>query len=144
MANLQDIQKLRINKTPQTYYATSQRFSQPSTPDIYNINLDKMMAANNDQLQNRSMYPIKFYETYSKYVGSKEMLPNNNDKKVHKRGQSNGVPYSDRRESDLISSGLSMYRFAHLDTTCPCVRPRNHRFRSRPEGKNQAKSPILN
>ena len=59
---MHDIQKLRLNKNPpQTYYSTVQRFSQPSTPDIYNINLDKILGAENEQAQNKGSYPIKFY-----------------------------------------------------------------------------------
>lgn len=52
---------------------------------------------------------MKVYDTYTKYMGSKEMLPSNNDKRVHKRGQSNGLPFQDRRDSDLVSPGLTMY-----------------------------------
>ena len=94
MTHMEDIQKLRQARNMPPFYATSQRFSQPSQPEIYNINLDKF--ADQDKL--KGQHTIKFYDTYTKYIGSKEMLPANNEKKiVHKRGQSNVVPFTERR-----------------------------------------------
>lgn len=75
MTNMQDIQKLRHTRNMPPFYATSQRFSQPSQPEIYNINLDKF--AEQDQLRG-AQHTIKFYDTYTKYISSKDMVPPNN------------------------------------------------------------------
>ena len=63
MSNYQDIQKLRINKAPQMQYTTGHRFSQPSQPEIYNINIDRFMGSGHsqEQMQVKQSYPIKFY-----------------------------------------------------------------------------------
>lgn len=90
MTHMQDIQRLRQTRNMPPFYATAQRFSQPSQPEIHNINLDQYMQAD----QSKGQYPIKMYDTYTKYIGSKEILPINVEKKVHKRGQSNGMPFS--------------------------------------------------
>lgn len=41
MSHLRDIQKLRQNHNIPAYYGTTQRFSQPSPSETFNINLDR-------------------------------------------------------------------------------------------------------
>ena len=43
MTHFQDMQKLRFNQNISHYYSTTQKFSQPSQAEIYNINLDKFI-----------------------------------------------------------------------------------------------------
>ena len=58
MTHFQDIQKLRFTHNIPHFYSTTQRFSQPSQPEIYNINLDKMVDSDPSKV---TSYPIRFY-----------------------------------------------------------------------------------
>ena len=86
MSYLRDLQKLRQNKTPYQQ-SFSHRFSQPQNhPDIYNVNFDKPF----EQESSKTHFG-KFNETYNKFLNSKELSSKNRDKKIHKRGTSNGI-----------------------------------------------------
>jgi hypothetical protein len=58
MTHFQDIQKLRFNQNIPHYYSTTQRFSQPSQSETYNINIDKFK--DNEQSKPTS-YTFRFY-----------------------------------------------------------------------------------
>jgi len=64
MSHMQDIQKLRLARNVPPFYSTTQRFIQPSQPEIYNINFDRFVESNQQN-------PMKFYDTYTKYITSK-------------------------------------------------------------------------
>lgn len=114
MMNMLDLEKFRTSRNISHQYPATQRFSQPNQQDIYNINYDRVQ-----EQQFKNTYPTKFYETYNKYIGSRELLQNNNEKKiVHKRGLSNIVPLSEKKDSEIISPGLSMYFSIYLVITC--------------------------
>lgn len=105
MSHLRDIQKLRHNYNVQPYPPSAHLLSISSTTDKFNPNFDRFI-----EVQPTRQHQHKLSETYTRFNGSKE-LPQTSEKKNHRRGYSNELPMNDRRESDLVSSGLSMYRF---------------------------------
>lgn len=92
MTHLRDIQKLRQTRNSQQIALTSRITPQQNTMDLYNLNFDKIGDVEPKNSFNRNS------DLYSRFLQSKEILPKTREKKsTHKRGNSNGMTYYEKR-----------------------------------------------